>query len=98
MRGFQLQRLGIALEPEADFELRSDGSGGCEDLRITFVIASVVFSTGIDRRDDLGTPDRFGVDYGMADNRNGVARLIVPEHLPSGAPADGDGPKAGGQG
>jgi predicted GH43/DUF377 family glycosyl hydrolase len=52
-------------------------------------IANVVFPTGIDRRDDLGTPDRFDVYYGMADNRIGVARLDLPEHLPSGAPADG---------
>jgi predicted GH43/DUF377 family glycosyl hydrolase len=48
----------------------------------------VVFPTGIDRRDDLGTPDRIDVYYGMADNRIGVARLDVPEHLPQGAPAD----------
>jgi predicted GH43/DUF377 family glycosyl hydrolase len=32
-----VQRLGIALEPEADYERRSDGGGGCEDPRITFV-------------------------------------------------------------
>ena len=32
-----VERLGIALEPEADFERRSDGSGGCEDARVTFV-------------------------------------------------------------
>lgn len=32
-----VERLGIALEPEADYELRTDGSGGCEDSRITFV-------------------------------------------------------------
>ena len=32
-----VERLGIALEPEADYERRSDGSGGCEDPRITFV-------------------------------------------------------------
>ena len=32
-----VERLGVALEPEADYELRSDGSGGCEDPRITFV-------------------------------------------------------------
>ncbi|MGZ8484025.1 MAG: glycoside hydrolase family 130 protein [Candidatus Binatia bacterium] len=32
-----VERLGIALEPEADYKLRSDGSGGCEDPRITFV-------------------------------------------------------------
>ena len=31
-----VERLGIALEPEADYELRPDGSGGCEDARITF--------------------------------------------------------------
>ena len=42
-------------------------------------IANVVFPTGIDRRDDLGSPDRFDVYYGMADNRIGVARLDVPE-------------------
>jgi predicted GH43/DUF377 family glycosyl hydrolase len=38
-------------------------------------VANVVFPTGIDRRDDLGTPDRFDVYYGMADHRIGVARL-----------------------
>lgn len=31
-----VERLGIALEPEADYELRADG-GGCEDPRITYV-------------------------------------------------------------
>ncbi len=49
----------------------------------------VVFPTGIDRRDDLGSPDRLDVYYGMADNQIGVARLDMPEHLPIGAPADG---------
>jgi len=48
------------------------------------IVANVVFPTGIDRRDDLGSPDRFDVYYGMADNRIGVARLDVPEHLPPG--------------
>src|SRR5664279_2233678 len=33
----RVERLGIALEPETDYELRSDGSGGCEDPRITYV-------------------------------------------------------------
>jgi predicted GH43/DUF377 family glycosyl hydrolase len=51
-------------------------------------IANIVFPTGIDRRDDLGSPDRFDVYYGMADNRIGVARLDLPEHLPPGAAAD----------
>ena len=51
-------------------------------------VPNVVFPTGIDRRDDLGTPDRIDVYYGMADNRIGVARLDVPEHLPPGALAD----------
>src|SRR5271163_800123 len=32
-----VERLGIALEPEADYELRPNGGGGCEDPRITFV-------------------------------------------------------------
>ena len=31
-----VERLGIALEPEAEYELRPEG-GGCEDPRITFV-------------------------------------------------------------
>lgn len=57
------------------------------------VVANVVFPTAIDRRDDLGTPDRFDVYYGMADNRIGVARLDVPEHLPPGALADSPGAK-----
>jgi predicted GH43/DUF377 family glycosyl hydrolase len=51
-------------------------------------VANVVFPTGIDRRDDLGQPDRFDVYYGMSDDRIGVARLDLPEHLPLGAPAD----------
>jgi len=58
------------LKPELPQELRG-------------VKANVVFPTGIDRRDDLGQPDRFDVYYGMADNRIGVARLDLPEHLPA---------------
>jgi beta-1,2-mannobiose phosphorylase / 1,2-beta-oligomannan phosphorylase len=46
--------------------------------------ANVVFPTGIDCRHDLGSPDRFDVYYGMADNRIGVARLDLPNSLPSG--------------
>ncbi len=108
-----VERLGIALEPEADYERSSHGGGGCEDPRVTFVeplqryvmtyaalssigariskehprdvlyrsaepiltptlpqerigtIGNVVFPTGIDRRDDIGSPDRFDVYYGM---------------------------------
>ena len=52
------------------------------------IIDNVVFPTGIDRRDDLGSPDRFDVYYGMADNRIGVARLDVPDLLPLGGVAD----------
>ena len=54
------------------------------------VVANVVFPTGIDRRDDLGTPSRFDVYYGMADKRIGVARLDLPDSLPAGndAPLD----------
>jgi hypothetical protein len=47
-------------------------------------VAHVVFPTAIDRRDDLGLPDRFDVYYGMADNRIGVARLDEPKTLPTG--------------
>lgn len=32
-----VERLGIALEPEADYELQAEGRGGCEDARVTFV-------------------------------------------------------------
>jgi len=46
------------------------------------VINDVVFPTGVDRRDDIGQPDRVDVYYGMADNRIGVARLKVPDRLP----------------
>ena len=48
-------------------------------------VANVVFPTGIDCRHDLGSPDRFDVHYGMADNRIGGARLDLPNSLPSGA-------------
>ena len=47
------------------------------------IVPNVVFPTAIDRRDDLGLPGRFDVYYGMADNRIGVARLDLPEHLPA---------------
>lgn len=46
------------------------------------VVDRVVFPSGIDRRDDIGQPDRYDIYYGMADNRIGVAKLIVPETLP----------------
>ena len=32
-----VERLGIALEPEADYELIPHGGGGCEDPRITYL-------------------------------------------------------------
>jgi predicted GH43/DUF377 family glycosyl hydrolase len=32
-----VERLGIALEPTADYERGANGSGGCEDARVTFV-------------------------------------------------------------
>ncbi|MHB8500270.1 MAG: glycoside hydrolase family 130 protein [Candidatus Acidiferrales bacterium] len=57
----------------------------------TGIVANVVFPTGIDRRDDLGTPDRFDVYYGMADKRIGVARLDLPDSLPTGGAADSPG-------
>ena len=57
-----------------------------DELRGT--IANVVFPTGIDRRDDLGSPDRFDVYYGMADDRIGVARLDLPDFVALGAVAD----------
>jgi hypothetical protein len=47
-----------------------------------------VFPTGIDRRDDIGMPDRFDIYYGMADNRIGAARLDIPRSLPQVGAAD----------
>lgn len=52
------------------------------------IVANVVFPTGIDRRDDLGTPDRFDIYYGMAGNRIGVARLELPDRLTTQTNAD----------
>ena len=52
------------------------------------VVANVVFPTAIDRRNDIGLPNRFDVYYGMADSRIGVAMLNVPEHLPQRSVAD----------
>ncbi len=46
------------------------------------IVSNVVFPTGIDRRDDLGQPNRFDVYYGMADHKIGVARLDLPDILP----------------
>jgi beta-1,2-mannobiose phosphorylase / 1,2-beta-oligomannan phosphorylase len=46
------------------------------------VVANVVFPTAIDRRIDIGQPDRIDVYYGMADERIGVARLDIPAQLP----------------
>jgi predicted GH43/DUF377 family glycosyl hydrolase len=57
-------------------------------------VAHVVFPTGIDRRDDLGLPNRLDVYYGMADSRIGVARLDVPDTLPPSSVADSPEAKA----
>ncbi len=62
-----------SLEPVLTPELPEEREG---------TVANVVFPTGVDRRDDLGLPNRFDVYYGMADNRIGVARLDFPEHVP----------------
>ena len=58
------------------------------------IVPNVVFPTGIDRRDDLGTPNRFDVYYGMADARIGVARLDLPDNLPQEGVADSPDMKA----
>lgn len=51
-----------------------------QDERIG-TIGDVVFPTGIDRRDDLGQPNRFDIYYGMADDKIGVASLLLPDGL-----------------
>jgi predicted GH43/DUF377 family glycosyl hydrolase len=63
-------------------------------------VDNVVFPTAIDRRDDLGRPDRFDIYYGMADSRIGAARLMMPENLTLRSIADpppqsASGPHAG---
>ncbi len=68
-----------SVKPVLTPELLSERSG---------IIDNVVFPTGIDRRDDIGQPNRFDVYYGMADNRIGVARLDLPDILPSEGVAD----------
>jgi predicted GH43/DUF377 family glycosyl hydrolase len=54
-------------------------------------VSNVVFPTGIDRRDDIGMPERFDVYFGMADKRIGVARLNLPGTLPHTGVADSIG-------
>jgi len=49
---------------------------------LTGTVDGVVFPTGLDRRSDIGQPDRYDVYFGMADDRIGVGKLIVPETLP----------------
>jgi predicted GH43/DUF377 family glycosyl hydrolase len=51
-------------------------------------VPNVVFPTGIDRRDDIGEPDRFDVYYGMADDSIGAAKMTLPDRLPEHAPVD----------
>ena len=58
------------------------------------IVPNVVFPTGIDRRDDLGMPNRFDVYYGMADARIGVASLNLPDILPPEGIADAPDKKA----
>jgi predicted GH43/DUF377 family glycosyl hydrolase len=45
--------------------------------------SNVVFPTGLDRRDDLGMPDRFDIYFGMGDTRIGAASIHVPKILPA---------------
>jgi len=68
-----VERMGFALEPEADYELRPGGGGGCEDPRISFidtldhyVMTYTAFSPrgpriAIARSDDLLTWERVGL-------------------------------------
>jgi hypothetical protein len=47
-----------------------------------------VCPTGIDRRDDIGEPDRLDVYYGINDYQIAVARLDIPAELPHAGEAD----------
>lgn len=44
-------------------------------------VGNVVFPTGIDRRDDIGQPNRIDVYYGMADDKIGVAKMLIPDNF-----------------
>ena len=48
-------------------------------------VPRVVFPTAVDRRTDLGTPNRLDVYYGMADRAIGAARVDLPPGLTSNA-------------
>lgn len=52
------------------------------DAETIGTVGDVVFPTGTDRRDDIGKPNRIDVYYGMADDRIGVAKMIIPDELP----------------
>ena len=45
------------------------------------IVPDVVFPTAVDKRTDIGLPDRVDVYYGMADSRIGVATLTLPRVL-----------------
>jgi predicted GH43/DUF377 family glycosyl hydrolase len=52
------------------------------------IVTNVVFPTGIDRRNDIGMPNRFDVHYGMAAARIDMARLDLPDILSLDGVAD----------
>jgi predicted GH43/DUF377 family glycosyl hydrolase len=74
---FPQEILYRSAEPVLKPELLSERKG---------VVSNVVFPTAIDRRDDIGQPDRLDVYYGMADQRIRVARLDVPSRMPPAQP------------
>ncbi|MGC1632767.1 MAG: hypothetical protein WA749_11715 [Gelidibacter sp.] len=52
------------------------------DAETIGTVGDVVFPTGTDCRDDIGKPNRIDIYYGMADDRIGVAKMIIPDELP----------------
>jgi hypothetical protein len=106
MSGFELKRIGQIMEPEPGNPLEVQGilnpaairgPDGQLYLFLRLVSRGNYSSIDIGRHNDLGLLDRIDVLYGMADNRNGEARLDAPECLSPGALTDGDGPKTEGQ-
>ena len=93
MGGFKLQRLGMIMEPEPGNPQEVEGvlnpaAARGPDGKLYPFPRRWRRAPAIDRRDDLGSPDRFDVYYGMADSRIGVARLDVPDFEPTGGVAD----------
>lgn len=87
----RFERLGFALEPQADYEVRPAGSGGmgCEDPRVTFVPALDRYVMAYTSFGPLGPRITIALSHdGYSWERLGLADFSAPG-LPSGDDKDG---------